>query len=352
MDEAKLAALRAKYEGAHEIDVAPPEFREALALAFETAERRKLPYAGVPTLLDLPYRPQAEGRPDLAGLDVALVGVPMDLGVTNRAGARLGPRAVRAVERIGPYHHLFKLAPQARCAAADVGDVPFSSRYSLDSSIADIESFHAQIAAAGVRPISIGGDHSITFPILKALGAQRPLGVVHIDAHCDTMGAYEGSKFHHGGPFRQAVLAGALDPERTVQIGIRGPAEAVWGFSYDAGMTVLHIEEVERLGIAAVIDRARAVVGEGPVYVSFDVDGLDPAFAPGTGTPEAGGLTPREAQGLLRGLKGLDIVGGDVVEIAPQYDPTSNTAMVGAQMAFEIFALIALGPDFADRGGG
>ena len=158
------------------------------------------------------------------------------------------------------------------------------------------------------------------------------------------MGEIDGSKFHHGGPFRQAVLAGVLDPERTIQIGIRGPAEIFWGFSYESGMTVLHIEEVDRMGIDAVVAKAREVVGDGPTYISFDVDGLDPAYTPGTGTPEAGGLTPREAQAILRGLKGIDIIGGDVVEVAPQYDPTSNTAMVGAQMLFEIFSLMVLGP--------
>jgi agmatinase len=145
------------------------------------------------------------------------------------------------------------------------------------------------------------------------------------------------------------VLAGALDPERTVQIGIRGPAEIFWGFSYDSGMTVLHIEDVDRLGIPGVVETARRVVGDGPTYISFDVDGLDPAYAPGTGTPETGGLTPREAQAILHGLKGLDIVGGDVVEVAPQYDPTGNTAMVGAQILFEMFSLIVLGPRFRRR---
>ena len=202
-----------------------------------------------------------------------------------------------------------------------------------------------------MRPLSVGGDHSITYPILKSLGAERPVGLVHIDAHCDTMGEFDGSKFHHGGPFRQAVLAGALDPERTIQIGIRGPAEIFWGFSYDCGMTVLHIEDVDRLGIAGVVEQARAVVGDGPTYISFDVDGLDPAYTPGTGTPEAGGLTPREAQAILHGLKGLDIIGGDVVEVAPQYDATTNTAMVGAQMLFEIFSLVTLSPNFRRRGG-
>jgi agmatinase len=306
-----------------------------------------MPFAGISTLLDLPYRPDAPELPDFGGIEVALVGVPMDLGVTNRAGARFGPRAVRSVERIGPYNHGLGVVPRGECKAADIGDVPMRSRFSLDNCIEDIAAFYGRIHAAGVRPLSVGGDHSITYPILKALGQDRPVGLVHIDAHCDTMGEIDGSKFHHGGPFRQAVLAGALDPERTIQIGIRGPAEILWGFSYESGMTVVHIEDVDRLGIEGVVAKAREIVGDGPTYVSFDVDGLDPAFTPGTGTPEAGGLTPREAQAILHGLKGIDIIGGDVVEIAPQYDPTSNTAMVGAQMLFEIFSLMVLGPRFA-----
>src|SRR6516165_2322044 len=345
-DKEKLEALRARYQGAKETEVGPDEFKKALSLVFGSRYQRAMPFAGISTLLDLPYRPEAPDLPDFGGLDVALVGVPMDLGVTNRAGARLGPRAVREVERIGPYNHVLKVAPRGECKAADIGDVPMRSRFSLDSSIEDIAAFYARIHKAGVRPLSVGGDHSITYPVLQGLAQDRPVGLVHIDAHCDTMGEIDGSKFHHGGPFRQAVLAGVLDPERTIQIGIRGPAEVFWGFSYESGMTVLHIEDVDRLGVEAVIEKARAVVGDGPTYVSFDVDGLDPAFAPGTGTPEAGGLTPREAQAILHGLKGVDIVGGDVVEVAPQYDPTSNTAMVGAQMLFELFSLTVLGSRF------
>lgn len=348
-DQAKLDALRAKYNGARETEVAPARFREPLSLVFGAAYRRPMPYAGIPTLLDEPYRPDAADLADFAGLDVALIGVPMDLGVTNRPGARFGPRAVRDVERIGPYNHALEITPRALCNLADVGDVPMRSRYSLDQSIEDIALFYERIREAGVCPVSVGGDHSITYPILKSLGAKRPLGLVHIDAHCDTMGMVDGSKFHHGGPFRQAVLAGALDPERTIQIGIRGPAEIYWGFSYDSGMTVLHIEDVDRLGIPAVVERARAVVGNGPTYISFDVDGLDPAYTPGTGTPETGGLTPREAKAILHGLKGLDIVGGDVVEVAPQYDATTNTAMIGAQMLFEILSLTVLSPRFSRR---
>ena len=351
-DKAKLDALRAKYNsGAKETEVAPERFRKPLAQVFGAAYRRAMPYRGFSTLLDAPYGPDAADQPDFSKLDVALVGVPMDLGVTNRAGARFGPRAVRDVERIGPYNHALEVTPSGQCNVADIGDVPLRSRFSLADSIEDIAAFYARIQAAGVRPVSVGGDHSVTYPILKSLGAEQPVGLVHIDAHCDTMGEIEGSKFHHGGPFRQAVLAGALDPERTIQIGIRGPAEIFWGFSYESGMTVLHIEDVDRIGIAGVIEKARAVVGNGPTYISFDVDGLDPAYAPGTGTPEAGGLTPREAQAILHGLKGLDIIGGDVVEVAPQYDATSNTAMVGAQMLFEIFSLLVLGEKFKRRAG-
>jgi guanidinopropionase len=226
--------------------------------------------------------------------------------------------------------------------AADVGDVPFRSRFSLSDSHADIEAFFARMVGAGVAPVSVGGDHSISLPILKALGAGRPLGMVHIDAHGDTSGPLEGAKFHHGGPFRQAVLAGVLDPERTIQIGIRGGAEYLWEFSYASGMTVIHADEVPKLGIARVIERIREVVGQGPTYVSFDIDSLDPAFAPGTGTPEIGGLSTREALELLRGCAGLEVVGGDVVEVAPQYDATTNTAQAAAQMMFEILTLVAL----------
>lgn len=345
-----LDDLRAKYAGAKGGDIHDPTLAKVAALVFDANDSRKLPYADAPTLLDAPYKPNPAAKA-LAALDVGLIGVPMDLGVTNRPGARFGPRAVRTIERIGPFHHVHRIAPSAEIAVADIGDVGFRSRFSLDSCLEDIEEALRGLVAAGVVPLAVGGDHSVTYPILKAIGAERPVGLVHVDAHCDTGGEYDGSKFHHGGPFRNAVLDGVLDPERTIQIGIRGSAELLWEFSYDAGMTVVHIEDVMERGIASVIDQARAVVGEGPVYVSFDVDGLDPAYAPGTGTPEAGGLTPREAIRLLEGLAGLDIVGGDVVEIAPQYDTTTNTAQVGAQILFEILCLVALRKGAGGEGG-
>ncbi|MFB2603726.1 arginase family protein, partial [Rhizobium phaseoli] len=231
--------------------------------------------------------------------------------------------------------------PTAHARVADIGDVPFKSRFDLAASHGDIEGFVRRLVEAGVLPLAVGGDHSVGLPILRAVGKDRPVGMIHIDAHCDTGGSFEGCKFHHGGPFRQAVLDGVLDPRRTIQIGIRGNSEYLWEFSYASGMTVIHAEEVGDLGISAVIAKAREIVGAGPTYVSFDVDSLDPAFAPGTGTPEVGGLTSAQALGILRGLIGLNIVGGDVVEIAPQYDPTSNTAQIAAQILFELLCLAA-----------
>ncbi len=340
----QLAAWRQTYSNDRPHETRDPVNQKAASLGFRADDTRQFPYAGVPTLLGAPYRPEAQQSPDFAGLQVALVGVPMDLGVTNRAGARLGPRAIRNVERIGPMNSFSRVTPMAELRVADIGDVPMRTRYSLEQSHADIEAFFRRLRAAGVRAVAAGGDHSISAPILKALGDGRPVGMVHIDAHCDTSGVYEGTKFHHGGPFRQAVLDGVLDPARTIQIGIRGGAEYLWEFSTETGMTVIHAEELDTLGVDGVISRAHAVVQDAPFYLSLDVDGIDPAYTPGTGTPEVGGLTPREAQRIIRGLAGLPIAGGDVVEVAPQYDATTVTAQVGAQMMFEILSLMALTP--------
>lgn len=337
-DNNKLEALRAKYADASGGDIFDPEFKRVADTVF-TGERRKWPFAEPATFCGAPYRPEAYAE-KFKELDVALIGVPMDLGVTNRSGARLGPRAVRAVERVGPFEHVLRRMPVASLRVADVGDVPFRSRYSLESCHEDLEAYYNLVLDAGVVPVSCGGDHSITGSILKAIGRKEPVAMIHIDAHCDTSGPYEGSKFHHGGPFRKAVLDGVLDPERVIQIGIRGGAEYLWEFSYESGMTVIHGEEIPKLGIEAIIKQARAVAGTGPVYVTFDIDSLDPAFAPGTGTPEVGGLTTREALEILRGLKGLDIVGADIVEVAPQYDATTNTAQAGAQVMFTLLSLV------------
>jgi guanidinopropionase len=193
-------------------------------------------------------------------------------------------------------------------------------------------------------PLSAGGDHSITHPIFRAIATpDTPVGMVHVDAHTDTWDSWQGNKFNHGAPFRRAVEDGVLDPKRTVQIGIRGPQNVFdgWAFSRDSGMRVIFMEEFTELGVDAVIVEACRVVGDGPTYISFDVDGLDPVYAPGTGTPEVGGITTVEAQKLLRGLGGLNLVGGDVVEVAPPFDPSGNTALVGATMMFEILCLLA-----------
>jgi agmatinase len=336
MDPDKLKRLRARYADRGAFDGDDPTLLQAALDVQSPDGRRSLPYSGVPTLLGLPYATSAQD------LDIAAIGVPMDLGVSNRGGARFGPRAVRTIERIGPYHPTLRAVPQSRVRAADIGDVPFRSRYSLEQSLEDIEKFYASLKTQGVRPLSVGGDHSITYPILKALGRDAPLGLVHIDAHCDTMGAYDDTKFHHGGPFRLAVLDGVLDPERTIQIGIRGASNMFWEFSHAAGMTVIYMEDFLSMGVEAVIQKAREVVGAQPIYISVDVDGFDPAYAPGTGTPEAGGLEAREGLALLRGLHGLTIAGADVVEVAPEYDPTTNTSQLAAQLLFEEFALMAL----------
>ncbi len=343
-DDKKLQELKAKYSESHGGELFDPKFSKVASKIFSKSGTRVAPYAGMPTLLAAPHMPVDNDEPDFGNLQVALLGVPMDLGVTNRTGSRFGPRALRAIERIGPYNHVLNCAPVHDLRVADIGDVAFRSRYRLEMSHDDIEKRLNQIVDAGVLPLSVGGDHSITHPILKAVGKNRPVGMIHIDAHCDTGGAYDLTKFHHGGPFRNAVLDGVLDPTRTIQIGIRGSSEYLWEFSYESGMTVIHAEEVTGLGMPAIIEKAKAIIGDGPTYLSFDIDSLDPSFAPGTGTPEIGGLTTREVLELVRGLKGMNIVGGDVVEVAPQYDATTNTAQAGAQMLFEILSLMVFSP--------
>ena len=336
-----LEQLRARFGGGKGGEIFHPEFKRVADSQFKDGEQRKPPYSEPATFLGLPYLRDAITSGTLSGLDVAVIGVPMDLGVTNRAGARLGPRAVRGVERIGPYEHVLRMAPASMLRAGDVGDVPMRSRFDLAGCHADIETCFTVLIEAGVIPLAVGGDHSITYSILRAIGRERPVGMVHLDAHCDTGGIYEGSKFHHGGPFRQAVLDGVLDPQRTIQIGIRGGAEYLWEFSHESGMTVIHAEDMVKMGTDAVIAAARDVVGQGPTYVSFDVDFLDPTYAPGTGTPEVGGPNSREALAILRGMNGIHLVGADVVEVAPQYDPSSNTAHIAAQVLFTELCLAA-----------
>jgi guanidinopropionase len=280
----------------------------------------------------------------LEGLDIGMIGVPFDLGVTHRAGARHGPREIRNQSTLmRSIHHVTRVNPYQRCRIADLGDVRFTDVYHLERAIGEIETFYRTVHQAGVIPLTAGGDHSITYPILKALSAGRPLGLVHIDAHLDTWPAFMGSTLHHGAPFRQAIEARAIDPKRTIQIGIRGPQNITdgWDYSRAAGIRVVFIEELLDLGVSGVLAEVRRVVGDQPAYVSFDIDSLDPAFAPGTGTPEVGGLSTREAQALLRGLAGLDLVGADVVEVAPPFDSGGLTALAGATLMFELLCLLA-----------
>lgn len=305
-------------------------------------------YSGVATFLRRELR--AAEDDDWADVEVGIIGVPFDGGVTNRPGARHGPRHLREQSTLmGAINHQTGVRPHDLVRAADLGDVYIEGVYRLDDAIAEIETFYDRVVAAGVTPLSAGGDHSITLPIMRALAKKHgPVGMVHFDAHCDTGPELFDHKHHHGGPFRVAVEEGLLDPTRTIQIGIRGPAEPLWAFSYDSGMTVIHIEELYEQGIPAVIESARSVAGSGPTYLSFDVDGLDPVYAPGTGTPEVGGFTTFEAMQMLRGLRGLHLVGGDVVEVSPPFDPSGVTGLNGAQMLFEILCLLA--EDLATRG--
>ena len=296
-------------------------------------------YTGLPTFLRAPY------REDLQEVDIGLIGVPFDGGVTNRTGARHGPREIRNQSSlIRRMNQATGVSPHDLCRVADIGDAWVQKPYTLEGSHGEIADFYRRVTAAGITPVSVGGDHSITLPILRALAAEKPVGLVHFDAHCDTGDDYMGSRFHHGAPFSRAVEEGLLDPRRTIQIGIRGSLNDpdVWKFSHDSGMRVVYIEEFFERGWRSIIEEARTIVGDGPTYISFDVDALDPVYAPGTGTPEVGGYSTLEAQMMIRALSGLNLVGGDVVEVAPPFDPSGNTALVGATMMFEILCVIAV----------
>ncbi|MBM3546896.1 MAG: agmatinase [Alphaproteobacteria bacterium] len=295
-------------------------------------------YTGVPTFMRAPF------TEDWRNLDIGLVGVPFDGGVTNRTGARHGPREVRNMSSfMRKMNQSTGVAPYDLCRIADLGDAWVQSPYNLVGSLDEIAGFYTRLHQAGLVPVSCGGDHSITLPIFRGIARHRPVGMVHFDAHCDTGDDYLGSRFHHGAPFRRAVEEGLLDPKRTIQIGIRGSLNDPdqWKFSHDTGMRVVYMEEFYELGPKGVIAEARRVVGDGPTYVSFDVDGLDPVYAPGTGTPEVGGFSTLEAMMMIRGLQGLNLIGGDVVEVAPPFDHTGNTALVGATVMFEILCIVA-----------
>ena len=321
---------------------AEPASRKQRLEAYQPLSGMVVPrFAGISTFMRLPYLAptQAPGE-----IDIALLGIPFDGATTNRPGARLGPRQVRdasSLMRLVNYGTL--VAPYDLCACADVGDVPVNP-VDVQDTLARIEAEVSYLHQGGVTPLSIGGDHIISYPILRALGSERPLGMIHVDAHSDTGDTYfGGQKLTHGTPFRRAIEDGVLDPKRTVQIGIRGTMysadERQWAL--DQGIRIIDMEEVAEKGISYAIAESRRIVGMEQTYFTFDIDSIDPAFAPGTGTPEIGGFTSREALQLVRGFRHLNLVGADMVEVSPPLDQTGGTALVGASIAFELLCLLA-----------
>lgn len=287
-------------------------------------------FAGPTTFMRLPV-----ARPDQ--VDIALVGVPFDSGTTNRPGARHGPREIRnqssLVRRV---HHVSGRSPFDLARVGDCGDVSVSP-LDLNGALDTIAAFFADIRRAGARPLTVGGDHLITLPILRGL-TEKPLGLIHIDAHSDTYDEFFGNRYNHGTPFRRAVEEGLLDPKRMVQIGIRGSISDAgnYDFARDAGIRIIFVEELMERGVDSVMAEARSIVENSATYVSFDIDAVDPSFAPGTGTPEIGGITTYQAQKMVRSLAGLDIAGADLVEVSPPLDPSGLTALTGATLLFEL----------------
>ncbi len=295
-------------------------------------------YMGIPTFNRTPL------INNYSEFDIAMIGVPYDGGVSNRPGARFGPREIRnSSTMMRSIHHVTRTNPYTLCRIGDAGDVPFNNVYDLEAAHKNISQFFSTLHQNGILPLAAGGDHSITLPILRAIAKKGPVGLIHIDAHTDTWDTFMGSKLMHGTPFRRAVEENLIDPAHTIQIGIRGAQNSSegWDFSEKSGMRVIFMEEFVRLGLNSVIAEARRIAGNFPTYISFDIDGIDPAFAPGTGTPEIGGLTTIEAQVLIRGFFNLNLIGADVVEVAPPFDLSGNTALVAATIMYEILCLLA-----------
>ncbi len=299
-------------------------------------------YASIATFMRLPLVALEQA----GDVDIGLIGVPWDGGTTNRPGARHGPRQMRDLSSLTRnVHHAHGIQPYQLANCADLGDTPVNPVDLMDT-LNRVQTFFDDVCQRGIAPLTAGGDHLISLPILRSLAKVHggPLGMVHFDAHTDTLDRYFGDyKYTHGTPFRRAIEENALDPERTIQIGIRGglygPEDKEWGLAQ--GIRVMEIEECMDLGPEQIIEEARRVVGTGKTYVSFDVDALDPVYAPGTGTPEIGGLNTHDVQRMIRGLRGLNLVGGDVVEVSPPFDPSGNTALVGVTMMWEILCLLA-----------
>ena len=301
-------------------------------------------FAQPATFMRLPY------QTDLEGVDVAMLGVPYDSGTSYRSGARLGPREIRAQSSlIRPYSYFQRISPFAELTVVDAGDVD-APPVGIEPAYEAIEAAVTRIVEAGVTPLVVGGDHSISLPCLRAVAKRYGrLALVQFDAHIDTWGDYFGGKYFHGSPFRRAIEEQLIDPAAYVQIGIRGPMygeDEDFAFQRTAGVTTLDIRMVKSGGIAATMARVKEIVGNQPLYITFDIDSVDPAFAPGTGTPEVGGLTSFEAQELVRGLAGANVVACDVVEVAPMFDgPGQITALLAANIMFELLCVIAKRPD-------
>jgi guanidinopropionase len=303
-------------------------------------------FGGIATFMRLPHVPLDAAQ----GIDIGLAGIPWDAGTTNRPGPRHGPRQIRDnSSMVRRMHQVFHTIPYDIANCADLGDCPVNPA-DVQDGLKRIEVWFKSLIAKGIRPLAAGGDHLCSLPILRAVGEKRPVGMIHFDAHTDLYDQYFGGfKYTHGTPFRRAIEDGVLDPMRTVQIGIRGSMydrEDV-NFAEKVGVRIIRIEEAMEKGPKAIMEEARRIVGGGPTYVSFDIDMLDPVYAPGTGTPEIGGFTTFDAQQLLRGLRGLNVVGADVVEVSPPFDASGLTAYAGATMMFEI--LCSMAEDVAKR---
>ena len=299
-------------------------------------------FAGIPTFMRLPHVPLDDPR--LKDVQIGLIGAPWDGGTTNRAGARHGPRQLRDMSTMMRAENgATRVRPFEAANCADLGDVA-PNPADLHDSLARMTAFYARVRDAGILPLTGGGDHLCTLPILRAVARKAPVGLIQFDSHTDLFDAYfGGSKFTHGTPFRRAVEEGLVDPLRMVQIGIRGTAydSADLDFARANGITVISIDEFHARGVADVMAEARAILGTGDTYISFDIDFVDPAFAPGTGTPEVGGPTSWQALHVVRALRGIRIVGADLVEVSPPFDPSGGTAFLGVSLMFEILCLMA-----------
>ncbi|MEH6636866.1 MAG: arginase family protein [Halioglobus sp.] len=290
-----------------------------------------------PGFFQAPYRRSGEGA------DIAMVGSPLDLGAIGLAGTRHGPKAVREHSRnYGPINDHTGNIPFDQCSVIDYGDVDWSAT-DLQTRLEDIYRVFLELGNAGCYTLNCGGEHTTTFGALKGLSEAHndSFGVIHIDAHSDTMASWGGDRVNDGSIFRQAVLHGFIDPERTVQIGIRGRSNFLWEFSHDSGMTVIYADEVFEKGTQYVIDKAREIVGKEKTYFSFDVDGLDSAYMMGTTGPEPFGLTPRQVREIIFGARGLNIIGADMVELNPNRDPDGKYSHVAAALFYELLCLLA-----------